>query len=309
MQGKFVDRADVHEHIMSHVQKLRNGRSYMTRRVDAKQGDTVLFSVSMSFQLREPNEPTYFVPSPKVVNLDDFQSLSKDLYDPYVSLRQVVHPEQCMHAHMRYHNILHSMREDHPMYELLSQWTHDHTHVFPMQSRPAIPTMFDRDGHMAPFSKTAYWLSSRGYCRGPQSLQQAMLGFHVDQFFLVNMNTDIPSYTTTMMASLDHTMWFYNDFQMCDWLLFVLDNQALNNGRALITGRIYRLDGVLVAVVVRFFALTLLGARGRAPFQAQPVAFIDMLRVENRTPPWDLMISVLDYVPSYPEFCVRCVSS
>ena len=112
---------------MYHVQKLRNGRSYMTRRVDAKQGDTVLFSVSMSFQLREPNEPTYFVPSPKVVNLDDFQSLSKDLYDPYVSLRQVVHPEQCMHAHMRYHNILHSMREDHPMYELLSQWTHDHT--------------------------------------------------------------------------------------------------------------------------------------------------------------------------------------
>ena len=169
--------------------------------------------------------------------------------------------------------------------------------------------MFDRDGHMAPFSKTAYWLSSRGYCRGPQSLQQAMLGFHVDQFFLVNMNTDVPSYTTTMMASLDHTMWFYNDFQMCDWLLFVLDNQALNNGRALITGRIYRLDGVLVAVVVRFFALTLLGARGRAPFQAQPVAFIDMLRVENRTPPWDLMISVLDYVPSYPEFCVRCVGS
>lgn len=309
MQGKFVDRADVHEHIMYHVQKLRNGRSYMTRRVDAKQGDTVLFSVSMSFQLREPNEPTYFVLSPKVVNLDDFQSLSKDLYDPYVSLRQVVHPEQCMHAHMRYHNILHSMREDHPMYELLSQWTHDHTHVFPMQSRPAIPTMFDRDGHMAPFSKTAYWLSSRGYCRGPQSLQQAMLGFHVDQFFLVNMNTDIPSYTTTMMASLDHTMWFYNDFQMCDWLLFVLDNQALNNGRALITGRIYRLDGVLVAVVVSFFALTLLGARGRAPFQAQPVAFIDMLRVENRIPPWDLMISVLDYVPSYPEFCVRCVGS
>ena len=83
---------------MYHVQKLRNGRSYMTRRVDAKQGDTVLFSVSMSFQLREPNEPTYFVPSPKVVNLDDFQSLSKDLYDPYVSLRQVVHPEQCMHC-------------------------------------------------------------------------------------------------------------------------------------------------------------------------------------------------------------------
>ena len=73
MQGKFVDRADVHEHIMYHVQKLRNGRSYMTRRVDAKQGDTVLFSVSMSFQLREPNEPTYFVPSPQVVNLEDFQ--------------------------------------------------------------------------------------------------------------------------------------------------------------------------------------------------------------------------------------------
>lgn len=54
-----------------------------------------------------------------------------------------------------------------------------------------------------------------------------------------------------MMASLDHTMWFHNDFTMKDWLLMVLENQAISNGRALVATRAYRQDGVLVAIAIQ----------------------------------------------------------
>lgn len=54
-----------------------------------------------------------------------------------------------------------------------------------------------------------------------------------------------------MMATLNHSMWFFAPFDMHNWILLVLENQALENGRALITGRMYRRDGVLVAVMAQ----------------------------------------------------------
>ena len=55
----------------------------------------------------------------------------------------------------------------------------------------------------------------------------------------------------SMMATLNHTMWFFAPFDMHDWILFVLENQALENGRGLVTGRMYRRDGVLVAAMAQ----------------------------------------------------------
>lgn len=52
-----------------------------------------------------------------------------------------------------------------------------------------------------------------------------------------------------MMASLDHSMWFYQPFEVHEWLLFVMQTQAASNGRGVVVGRIYREDGTLVAVV------------------------------------------------------------
>ena len=42
------------------------------------------------------------------------------------------------------------------------------------------------------------------------------------QFLLGNMQANIDKGRVTMMASLDHTMWFHNSFHMNDWLLMVV---------------------------------------------------------------------------------------
>lgn len=45
--------------------------------------------------------------------------------------------------------------------------------------------------------------------------------------------------------------WFYNDFDVHEWLLFLMQAQAAGHGRGVALGRIYRQDGTLVAVLAQ----------------------------------------------------------
>ncbi len=59
-------------------------------------------------------------------------------------------------------------------------------------------------------------------------------------------------YTPGMvMASLDHAMWFYRDFRIDDWLLYVMDSPAAASARGLARGNLFRRDGTLVACVAQ----------------------------------------------------------
>lgn len=53
-----------------------------------------------------------------------------------------------------------------------------------------------------------------------------------------------------MMASLDHSMWFYEPFDMSKPLLFFMQTQVSSNGRGLAMGRFYSQEGTLLAIVV-----------------------------------------------------------
>ncbi len=53
------------------------------------------------------------------------------------------------------------------------------------------------------------------------------------------------------VASLDHSIWFHEDLQMDDWLLYVMKSPNAGKGRGLNIGSIYKRDGRLVASVVQ----------------------------------------------------------
>lgn len=53
-----------------------------------------------------------------------------------------------------------------------------------------------------------------------------------------------------MMASLDHSMWFYEDFDMNKPMLFFMQAQISSHGRGLAMGRFYSQEGKLLAIVV-----------------------------------------------------------
>lgn len=53
------------------------------------------------------------------------------------------------------------------------------------------------------------------------------------------------------VASLDHAMWFHRPFNLDDWLLFVQESPSAQSARGLGMGRIYTIDGDLVATVAQ----------------------------------------------------------
>jgi len=54
-----------------------------------------------------------------------------------------------------------------------------------------------------------------------------------------------------MMASLDHAMWFHRPFRADEWLLYSQASPAASGGRGLAMGGIFRRDGALAVSVVQ----------------------------------------------------------
>ena len=59
------------------------------------------------------------------------------------------------------------------------------------------------------------------------------------------------SFSDIQMASLDHAMWFYRDFDFTDWLLYSIESPNSANARGVAQGHIYTRKGALVASVVQ----------------------------------------------------------
>lgn len=53
------------------------------------------------------------------------------------------------------------------------------------------------------------------------------------------------------IASLDHTIWFHRPFRMDEWLLFSIDTPNASGGRGLCLAHVYNREGVLVATVAQ----------------------------------------------------------
>jgi len=49
------------------------------------------------------------------------------------------------------------------------------------------------------------------------------------------------------MASLDHALWFHRDFDVCDWLVYVKESRSTEMARAFNRGSFYTRQGTLVA--------------------------------------------------------------
>jgi len=58
-------------------------------------------------------------------------------------------------------------------------------------------------------------------------------------------------YGNTQMASLDHSMWFFRDFDFNDWMLFSIESPSTSNARGFAKGDIFSREGKLIASVAQ----------------------------------------------------------
>ncbi|MCB1708951.1 MAG: thioesterase family protein, partial [Halioglobus sp.] len=88
----------------------------------------------------------------------------------------------------------------------------------------------------------------------PPGLHHALLAYLSDAFLLdVCLINHCRRFDDErwQIASLDHGLWFHEDFRVDDWLLHVVEAERVGGGRGLARGSFYTREGRLVASTVQ----------------------------------------------------------
>ncbi|KAJ2827453.1 acyl-CoA thioesterase [Coemansia erecta] len=209
------------EMIAYEVRRIRQGASYCTRLVVAKQTGRVIFIAMASFQRPEPSVLSHQYKMPQVPAPESLISREE-----YMRRQQ----QRLNNADVDAAKIAE--------YSML-----------PVESR-AVPTPRDKRG----LPINAIWLRAKGDMSELGHVHhQSMLAYASD-FALIStslrpfeMDAQDARYKLSMLVSLDHTVWFHEPFRADEWLLYVMESPRAAGGRGLAVGRIYSRDGVLVA--------------------------------------------------------------
>lgn len=200
------------------VERIRDGRSFTTRRVVARQDGRPIFNLSMSFQVPEEG------PSRQV-----------DVTIP-------AEPEG-------------EAYEDGVVRAMANQGitiTPEQLGVGPIEIRVEDGLDMNEGGGREPVLRA--WFRARGPLPDDPGLHAALLAFTSDQTIVVAAQHPVDwgiMDARTQSASLDHAIWFHDDFRLDDWLYAVHDSPVLKRSRALGRVLFYTRDGRLVASAVQ----------------------------------------------------------
>ena len=215
LHAYFIRPGDPRVPIVYETERVRDGRSFTTRRVLAIQHGEAIFSLSASFQLPqvglEHTEPgPTGVPEPET--LPTVGEWAARTGDPG-RLANTPRP-----IDMRF--------VDEPV------WS---------STRPGAS-----DGPVR------VWMRADGSLPPDRLLHVCLLTYASDMTLLgsVVARHDVAA-TEVQMASLDHAMWFHRPFRADEWLLYTCYSPTASGSRGLATGRFTTRDGTLVATIVQ----------------------------------------------------------
>ena len=217
MHGYFLRPGDINLPVKFSVDRLRDGRSFSTRRVQAFQKDEPIFSMIASFQEHDPG----------LEHQEDFPTNIPD-------------PETLPSAA--------DLMGDNP-HPVAQYWSK--ARPFDMRHVPS-PIYFRVEGE--PVAHQAVWLRSLGELPDNQELHTAALAYASDYSILESIyrrHGIAWSHPGLKSASLDHAMWFHRPFRADDWLLYDQVALSTSNARGLAGGSIYTKDGQLAVTVVQ----------------------------------------------------------
>ncbi len=217
LHGYFLRAGDITLPITFSVDRLRDGRSFSTRRVQAYQNGEPIFSMIASFQDVDPG-------------LEHFESMPSD----------VTPPEQLPSAA--------ELMGDNP-HPVAQYWSKARPFDLRHVERPIY---FSVDGEKV--AKQAVWLKALGDLPDDANLHQAALAYLSDYTILESIyrrHGIAWSHPGLKSASLDHAMWFHRPAKVDEWLLYVQNSPSAQGGRGLALGHIYTREGALVATVAQ----------------------------------------------------------
>ncbi|MEJ2130299.1 MAG: acyl-CoA thioesterase II [Gammaproteobacteria bacterium] len=215
LHGYFLRPGDSSRPILYEVDRIRDGRSFTTRRVVAIQNGAAIFNMASSWHVEEPGLE-HAIPAPEVPRPE---ALSSDA-DIYAKLAEE-NPQISRFAE-RFGAIETRQVEDVPLMSETPQPPTRHTWV---RIADALP-----DGPELHFAFLAY-MSDMDF------MGTAMLPHG-------RRHDDWGSFQG---ASLDHALWFHRPFRADQWLLFAKESPAAAHARGFVRGFFFDEAGHLVA--------------------------------------------------------------
>ena len=219
LHAYFLLPGDPKVPILYEVDRIRDGRSFTTRRVKAIQHGQAIFSMSASFHVAETGLAHAF-PMERV-------PMPEDLPDER-DIRANVMP--LMPDPVRRY-----FESDRPI------------ELKPVEygrylSREPMPPRFNA------------WIRATGRLPDDPAIHQCVLAYASDMTLL---DSSLIAHGRTVFersiqaASLDHALWFHRPFRADEWLLYAQDSPSASGALGFSRGLIYTRDGTLVASVAQ----------------------------------------------------------
>ncbi|HLN78922.1 MAG TPA: acyl-CoA thioesterase II [Nocardioidaceae bacterium] len=219
LHSYFLRPGDTAVPIVYDVERIRDGKSFSTRRIVARQHGRGIYYMTASFQVPEEGFEHQDV-MPEVPSPDELEDMGE------VFRRRS--PE----------NADEWLRE---WAALGLRWVGD--------SRPGGKLPNDERP-----SQSRLWIRVNGKLGDDPLLHRAAFTYASDMTLLGSALVPHGMHVSDrrmQSASLDHTIWFHRPFRADEWLLYDQVSPSASGGRGLALGRLFTEDGVLVASVAQ----------------------------------------------------------
>jgi len=214
------------------VERLRDGRAFATRRVQASQDDVPIFVSIVSFH----------VPEPGFAHADAMPDVPPAADCPTLG------------------DILAGVSGRDPT-AFLSEW--DALEVrYVGDNRP--------DGVLAPDAHPArarLWIRTAGELPSDPAIHASVLTYASDLTLLGAALVPHGTYIGApglLVASIDHAMWFHRPVRADEWMLYDQISPSATAALGFVTGRLFAVDGTLIASVAQEGLLRQTGSTSRA---------------------------------------------
>lgn len=219
LHGYFMRPGDPAAPIIYEVDRIRDGRSFVTRRVNAIQHGHAIFSMAASYHLDEPG------------------------YEHQMAMPDVPRPDQLPSEKVLKEQMMPTM----PV-AIRSYFERER----PIELRHCDPLRYV-DGKPRP-PEQSVWIRATAPLPDDPAIHQCVLAYASDMTLL---DAALVAHGSTVFsgeiqaASLDHALWFHRPFRADQWLLYTQDSPFTGGARGFTRGRIYTETGELVASVAQ----------------------------------------------------------
>lgn len=219
LHAYFMRPGDATKPVLYQVERDHDGRSFGTRRVIAIQDGRPILNLASSFHVPETGYH-HQIDMPEVPAPDGLEN------DEQLAVRYADRlPES-------YQSFLRANR--------------------PIEMRPTALRPPFISGKSDP--RQSFWFKAKGPIGDAPEMHRSALAYASDMGLLsVSMLPHGKSFSDDDMqfASLDHAVWFHDEFRVDEWLLYDLDSPWSGGARGLARGSIFTQDGRLIATVAQ----------------------------------------------------------